>query len=113
MNRCPNPSRLWIAVALALPLTVIGTVGLLNAQTGIPRPGGGMPKPPQFPPPPKMEFPKITPPKFEPPKFEVPKLNPPKFETVWKCSKCGQVLGTGNTQPALASCPKCSARFIN
>jgi DNA-directed RNA polymerase subunit RPC12/RpoP len=37
----------------------------------------------------------------------------PHFKSVWKCSRCGHVLGEGSQKPALTSCPYCGARFIN
>jgi hypothetical protein len=104
MNRSPSRRRLWIAVALVLPATILFASSALRAQSGLPK----MPKmePPKFP--------RIEPPKFPQidPKF--PRIEPtpfPKMERVWVCTKCGKDVGNGITAPS--SCPFCGVKFIN
>ena len=34
-------------------------------------------------------------------------------EIIWKCSKCGEIVGRGPKKPTISNCPKCGAKFLN
>src|SRR5438445_3207878 len=99
MNRRTNSRRMWLAVALALPMVVIVAGGALQAQQGGPQPGG-----PKFPPLPG-----------QPGGPGMPNAGGQpgggKMQNTWTCTKCGKVAGTGLFAPN--SCPHCGTQFIN
>src|SRR5687767_3706577 len=37
----------------------------------------------------------------------------PRESRVWKCSKCGAVLGQGTNEPAIERCPHCGAKLTS
>ena len=43
----------------------------------------------------------------------MPEGPPVVWQNVWKCEKCGHVVGTGDTKPNLSRCPNCGVRFKN
>ena len=48
-----------------------------------------------------------------PPSPNPPSLLEPRNNKVWKCSKCGAVVGTGPTEPKIEKCPTCGAKLTN
>ncbi len=122
MQRCPNLRRLGIAFALALPALVIFVGGGLEAQQKFNPPPVMQPpqfkqppimQPPQFKQPPIMQPPQFKqPPIMQPPQFKPPPpIQMPQMQSVWKCSRCNAVMGTGAFPPA--TCPSCGARIMN
>jgi hypothetical protein len=107
--------RLWIVLALALPLTVAFAGGALQAQPGQPRPGPSPGKPgfPNFGGQPGQ--PGLPNPGGQPGNPNNPGrpggLPGGALQVGWKCPKCGQT-GTGSMIPP-PNCPCCGVRFIN
>jgi hypothetical protein len=103
MKHHPTFHRVWLTLALVLPLSAAFAVGALQAQQGGNQgPGGpGMPGGPGAP-----NFPK--PPGGNP---KNPGGGMGGIQKVWICSKCGKQVGTGMFPPA--NCPFCNTKFIN
>jgi DNA-directed RNA polymerase subunit RPC12/RpoP len=60
------------------------------------------------------------PPEFQPPSSPSPPSllpnsmpGPADENRVWKCSKCGAVLGRGAVEPKIERCPTCGAKLTN
>src|SRR5438128_1054703 len=101
-----------------LALLVIGMLATLTYgqfPPGGPRPGGGPPMPGQpggFPPGGRQpNQPGFQPPMPGMPDPGMPNQGPPVLIKIWKCSKCGAQLGTGEIKPTLSRCPHCGVRL--
>lgn len=101
----PRHLGLWLIAAVVVPLTAVPLLRPANAQPpGLP--GGGIPRPP--------DFPRI------PPIPSPPDIGPrgPRggslFEHVWSCSNCRRELGRSDSafdKPHYSSCPFCGVKF--
>jgi hypothetical protein len=125
-----RPSTIRLSLLFIFALLCLG-FALPQGYSQFSRPpaGGGIPRPPVggLPPAPPTGPPTRPPGTPSHPPFNggfgsgTPHLPSNGFGSIpritivheWYCSRCRQVLGRGNTPPAVASCPNCGARFVN